>query len=48
MNALDVQLVTNAVLTMTTAKAGYNCDVNGDGDVNALDIQVVINRALGR
>ena len=47
-NALDVQLVTNAVLTMTTAKAGYNCDVNGDGDVNALDIQVVINRALGR
>jgi hypothetical protein len=43
-NAVDVQLVINAVLGFET---GRNCDVNGDGLVNAVDVQIMINAALG-
>ena len=41
---MDVQLVINAALSLETE---WNCDTNGDGAVNAVDIQGVINAALG-
>ncbi|MCF6286488.1 MAG: M4 family metallopeptidase, partial [Candidatus Hydrogenedentes bacterium] len=48
-DALDVQLVVNAVLAAQQAKAGdVNPDANRDGQVNAVDIQVVVNGALFR
>ncbi|MBI5092771.1 MAG: carboxypeptidase regulatory-like domain-containing protein [Candidatus Hydrogenedentes bacterium] len=43
-NAVDVQLVINAALTLLT---GYDCDVDCDNCVNAVDVQKVINCALG-
>lgn len=47
-DALDVQLVVNAVLQLQPKTAGINPDVNQDGRVNAADIQVVVNKALHR
>ncbi len=43
-DALDVQLVINAVLERT--KAVIDADANRDGAVNSLDIQAVVNEAL--
>lgn len=43
-NAVDIQLVINAVLGVTT---NANADVNNDGATNAIDIQLVINAVLG-
>jgi hypothetical protein len=45
-DAVDVQLVINALLEMS--KSSVNADVNLDGAVNALDLQVVINEAIGK
>lgn len=42
-NAVDVQLVINAVLGLET---GYLADLNDDGQVNAADVQGAINAAL--
>ncbi len=48
-DAIDVQLVVNAVLALPGAKSGdVNPDANRDGQVNASDIQVVVNKALFR
>ena len=48
-DALDVQLVVNAVLVAEQSKsATVNPDANRDGSVNASDIQVVVNGALLR
>ena len=48
-DALDVQIVTNAVLEQQEAAKGcYNSDTNRDGKINSVDIQVVVNRALLR
>mgnify|MGYP003641033441 CR=1 FL=1 len=48
-DAIDVQLVVNAVLAANASKSGdINPDANRDGQVNASDIQVVVNRALLR
>lgn len=44
-NALDVQLVINAVLGKSVP---HDADVNGDGKVDALDLQQVIIVALSR
>lgn len=44
-NALDIQLVVNAVLGFSIGDR--NADVNGDNVVNALDVQLVVNAALG-
>lgn len=44
-NALDIQLVVNAVLGI--AIGGLDADVNNDGSVNALDVQRVVNAVLG-
>jgi hypothetical protein len=41
---MDVQLVVLAALGVDT---GYNCDVNGDGATNAVDVQLAIRGALG-
>ena len=43
-NVVDLQLVTNAILSGTNAS---NCDINRDGNVNALDVQVLSNVILG-
>jgi len=43
-NAVDVQLVINAALGLTSEG---NPDINGDATVNAVDVQLVINAALG-
>jgi len=45
-NAVDVQLVTNAALGIDIGSL-FNADINGDGVVNAVDVQLVINAALG-
>lgn len=45
-NAIDVQLVINAVLNQ--AKAGHPADINRDGGVDAADIQGVINAVLSK
>lgn len=47
-NALDVQIVVNAVLRIKEKAASVNPDANRDGQVNASDIQVVVNEALHR
>lgn len=47
-NALDVQIVVNAVLRIKEKAASVNPDANRDGQVNASDIQVVVNKALHR
>ena len=47
-DAVDVQIVTNAVLASPITKAGVNPDANRDGRINAVDIQVVVNKALLR
>lgn len=47
-NALDVQLVVNAVLQIQAKSAEINPDANRDGRVNSSDIQVVVNEALHR
>ncbi len=48
-DAIDVQLVVNAVLALPGAKSeDVNPDANRDGQVNASDIQVVVNKALLR
>jgi len=45
-NAIDIQIVVNQVLGISTqTEAG---DVNGDGSWDAADIQLVINAALGK
>ncbi len=44
-NALDIQLVVNAVLGIGIG--GLDADVNHDGSVNALDVQRVVNAVLG-
>jgi hypothetical protein len=45
-NAIDIQIVVNQVLGISTqTEAG---DVNGDGSWDATDIQLVINTALGK
>ena len=41
---MDVQLVVNEVLK---SDSQYDCDLNGDGLVNAIDVQVVVNGVLG-
>jgi hypothetical protein len=43
-NAVDVQLVVNAVLGMEVPE-GIEPDVDGDGDYDAVDVQLVINGA---
>jgi len=43
-NALDVQLVVNAVLDL--AKDSVDADVNRDGRINSMDIQAVVNASL--
>lgn len=45
-NAIDVQLVVNAVLGVTL-HPGFAPDVNIDQWVNAVDVQLVVNAALG-
>jgi Zn-dependent metalloprotease len=47
-DALDVQIVVNAVLRIQEKSATLNPDANRDGQVNASDIQVVVNKALHR
>jgi Zn-dependent metalloprotease len=47
-DAVDVQLVTNAVLELINPKALLNADTNSDGLVDASDIQIVVNGALRR
>lgn len=47
-NALDVQIVVNAVLRVQEKAVAVNPDANRDGKVNASDIQVVVNKALNR
>jgi hypothetical protein len=47
-NALDVQIVVNAVLRIQEKAVSVNPDANRDGQVNASDIQVVVNKALHR
>jgi subtilisin family serine protease len=44
-DAVDVQLVINAALSIDIAP--YSGDCNNDGDVNAVDVQLVINAVLG-
>ena len=44
-DALDVQLVVNAVLGALAEPA--MCDVDANGDVNAIDVQAVVNAVLG-
>ncbi len=44
-DAVDVQLVINAVLELS--KSQVDADVNLDGKINAADLQVVINKAIG-
>ena len=43
-DAVDVQLVINALLQLT--KARINTDVNRDGKTDSVDVQVVVNEAL--
>ena len=45
MDAVDVQLVVNALLELS--KSRVNADVNLDGKINAADLQIVINAAIG-
>ena len=49
-DAIDVQLVINAVLRSTQSLAGdpngLDCDADGSGAVNAVDVQLTINAAL--
>jgi len=47
-DAVDVQLVVNAVLQTKGIKGKVNADTNNDGAVNASDIQAVVNSALYR
>lgn len=47
-NALDVQIVVNAVLKVQGGKSAINPDANRDGRVNSSDVQVVVNKALNR
>ena len=44
-DAVDVQLVVNALLELSKSRA--NADVNLDGKINAADLQIVINAAIG-
>jgi len=44
-DAVDVQLVVNALLELS--KSRVNADVNLDGKINAADLQIVINAAIG-
>jgi hypothetical protein len=44
-NAVDVQLVINAVLTIDIGD--LNADINSDFMIDAVDVQLVINAALG-
>jgi len=37
----------SADLTLTTLKTVSACDLNGDGVVNSLDVQIAINQAIG-
>ena len=46
-DAVDVQLVINAVLGIDIAPFNENADVNDDDSVDAVDVQLVINGALG-
>lgn len=45
MNATDIQLVVSEALGIATG-FGQTCDIIGDGDVNAVDVQIVINAVL--
>lgn len=49
-NAVDIQLVVEAVLELnkSTADDRMKADTNGDGEVNAADVQTVVNEALLR
>ena len=42
-NALDIQIVVNAALGLPMA---YNCDLDGNGVVDAVDVQMVLNADL--
>jgi hypothetical protein len=44
-NALDLQLLANAILGLSPTSASY--DLNGDGAVNVLDLQFLANVILG-
>ena len=44
-DAVDVQLVVNALLGMD--KYTVNADVDGNGEVDAADVQLVVNGVLG-
>jgi hypothetical protein len=46
-DAVDIQIVVNAVLQREGAKESYDADVNRDGKVDAADLQLVVNHALG-
>lgn len=43
-DALDIQLVINAVL----GSACTTCDIIADGNIDALDVQLIINVVLGK
>jgi len=47
-DALDVQIVVQAILEFGLAKETYRPDVNGDGSVTSADLQQVVNAALRR
>ena len=41
---MDIQLVINQALALLPTTGG---DINGDGEANAIDIQLVVNAVLG-
>jgi len=43
-SSTDGQCAINDALSINT---GCDCEINGDGTVNAIDVQLVINTALG-
>lgn len=45
-DAVDIQIVLNAILRSEGLKATYNADVNRDGAINTADLQLVVNEAL--
>ncbi len=45
-DALDIQIVLNAILRTEGLKSTFNPDVNRDGLVNTTDLQLVVNEAL--
>lgn len=47
-DAVDVQLVVEAVLRLNGGKQAGRGDANGDGEINAADVQAVVNDALLR